>query len=366
MHQPEPDEALDAPDDRAGAASHLDLLAEPLTGDARTRAATGRADVPRTDEPAPARPGPDVPGAEPGPPDAGDGEPGPPDLGLDLPGPDTPEPDAPRVDAFRTDAPGSGTADRRADPSPSDPTGPDVSHADASSADTTVLAPARPDLPPTAVLPTAPGSVPVPPGTAHPGPGTPAPPPHHAAHVAGPTPHVATEPVQARHRRQPWAVIVLAFLLAVTLGSATYLLVLTRAHEERAQEWEELSRTTGTELAQVRSDLTGALAELDAVRAQLQTAQTRITELADEKAQLGDDREVQRQLVDYQARVSEAAGTVASALETCVDGQYQLIGYLQNPAAYDAADLERFRTDVQQVCGAARDANAALQRELDR
>lgn len=181
-----------------------------------------------------------------------------------------------------------------------------------------------------------------------------------------PPPHVAPGAPSARHRRQPWAVIVLSTLFALTLALATYLVVLTRAHEQRAAEWEQVARTTGTELAQQRVELDGAIAELEAVRTQLQTAQARITELADEKAQIGDEREAQRQLVDYQARVSEAAGKVAGALDVCVDGQYQLISYLENAAAYDAADLARFRTDVQQVCGAARDANAALQLELER
>ncbi|MBB2925154.1 hypothetical protein [Cellulomonas cellasea] len=181
-----------------------------------------------------------------------------------------------------------------------------------------------------------------------------------------PPPHAAPAAPAARHRRQPWPVIVLAMLFALTLALATHLVVLTRAHEERAAEWEQVARTTGTELTQQRAELEGVLAELEAVRAQLTTAQARITELADEKAQIGDEREAQRQLVDYQARVSEAAGKVAGALDTCVDGQFQLISYLENAAAYDAADLARFRTDVQRVCGAARDANAALQLELER
>lgn len=191
---------------------------------------------------------------------------------------------------------------------------------------------------------------------------------HAAARPSAWAPPVAGTPTAppARHRRQPWGVIVLTTLFALTLALATYLVVLTRAHEERAADWERLARTTGTELAQQRAELDGALAELEAVRSQLQTAQARITELADEKAQIGDEREAQRQLVDYQARVSDAAGKVAGALDTCVDGQYQLIGYLENSAAYDAADLARFRTSVQTVCGDARDANAALQRELER
>jgi hypothetical protein len=167
-----------------------------------------------------------------------------------------------------------------------------------------------------------------------------------------------------RHRRQPWALLALSILLALTLGLATYLLLTTRAYERRSAEWEAAARTTGTELTQTRGDLGAATSDLAAARDQLATAQARITQLADEKAQLGDDRAIQRQLVDYQQRISAAAGNVATALSTCIDGQYKLIGYLENPSAYDQTDLARFRTDVQTVCGAATDANAALQREL--
>lgn len=168
----------------------------------------------------------------------------------------------------------------------------------------------------------------------------------------------------SRHRRQPWALLTVSILLALTLGLATYLLVTTRAYERRSATWESAARTTGSQLTQARADLEGTVSELAATRDQLSTAQARITQLANEKAQLGDDTALQRQLADYQQRISTAAGNVATALNTCIDGQNQLIGYLQNPSAYNQADLTRFRSNVQTVCGNATDANATLQREL--
>jgi hypothetical protein len=180
----------------------------------------------------------------------------------------------------------------------------------------------------------------------------------------GPVPRDLPTASMPRHRRQPWALLVLSILLALTLGLATYLLLTTRAYEHRSAEWEAAARTTGTQLTQTRAELEATSSDLAATRDQLATAQARIIELADEKAQLGDDRAIQRQLVDYQQRISAAAGNVATALSSCIDGQYKLIGYLENPSAYDQTDLARFRTDVQTVCGAATDANAALQREL--
>ncbi|NUU17388.1 hypothetical protein HP550_09015 [Cellulomonas humilata] len=162
----------------------------------------------------------------------------------------------------------------------------------------------------------------------------------------------------------------LAVLLVAALVASG--LVLSRmfatneAWQASTQEWETLARSTGEQLAASQADLEATQAELDAISAQLTTAQERITQLADEKAQLGDTSASQQQLADYQSRVSQAAGQVATALASCVDGQQRLIGYLQNSSQYDPDDLERFTSDVQTVCARATDANAALQRELDR
>ena len=154
--------------------------------------------------------------------------------------------------------------------------------------------------------------------------------------------------------------------LVVVLALSVYLWSTARAYQDRAAWTERQARTIGAALTTTRSELEGATAELAAVRAQLSTAQTRITALADEKAQVGDDREAQRQLVDYQQRVSRAAGTVASALERCVQGQETLIGYLGNPTAYDPAQLAAYGEQVKGLCTSATDANDSLQVELSR
>lgn len=160
-------------------------------------------------------------------------------------------------------------------------------------------------------------------------------------------------------------------VLALALAASTVHLYRTStAWEARAGAYLQDARGLGEDLASTRAALAGTESELEAVRAQLATAQGRIVELADEKAQIGDDREVQRQLVDYQERVSDAAGQVALALDQCVQGQGELIGYLENTvtgvAQYDPLELERFRTDVDELCQTATEANIALQRELSR
>ena len=183
--------------------------------------------------------------------------------------------------------------------------------------------------------------------------------------AALPVPPAADGPsTTAGHRRRRWPVVLLSLLLAAALGAAGYLYATTTAYVERLAWTEDRAREIGTELVTTRGELEGVTAELEAVRAQLATAQERITALADEKAQIGDDREAQAQLLDYQARVSEAAGTVASALDRCVQGQDQLIAYLEDADSYDPADLTKFGSDVEALCRSASDANVALQAEL--
>ena len=97
---------------------------------------------------------------------------------------------------------------------------------------------------------------------------------------------------------------------------------------------------------------------------QLSTATARITDLANEKAQLGDENVASQQYLDYQTQVSAAAATVASALGQCVSGQEQLVGYLKDAEQYEAADLSRYERQVNALCADADDANEALQREL--
>ncbi len=173
-------------------------------------------------------------------------------------------------------------------------------------------------------------------------------------------------PPEARTHRT--AVAVLSVLLALVLvggaGLTWYLLRVNSAWQEHSQQWETLAEQHGADLAQAQSDLEATRTELAAVHDQLTTAQQRITQLADEKAQLGDESAAQQQLADYQARVSKAAGQVATALATCIDGQEALITYIENSSLYDPASLTSYRQDVENYCGNARDANTALQKEL--
>lgn len=193
---------------------------------------------------------------------------------------------------------------------------------------------------------------------------------HHV--VAAPAVPAAGARVPAARKAGAAAAVVLVAALATLSG---YLWVSATEWREQAGGYERTARNLGDDLATTRNQLAGSQAELEAVRAQLSTAHERIVELADEKNQALDDWEITQQLVDYQQRVSEAAGTVALALDQCVQGQQELIGYLQQqvdpppgPSAtpYDPAQVVEFETQVEALCQEASEANIALQLELAR
>ncbi|PZR55573.1 hypothetical protein DNL40_03725 [Xylanimonas oleitrophica] len=167
-----------------------------------------------------------------------------------------------------------------------------------------------------------------------------------------------------RSRRRGRGAVVLAALLVVALCLAGYLWVAADRWRQSSDAWQEQARAQGERVAELESQLSAASSELAAAREQLATATSRITALADEKAQLGDENVASQQYLDYQRRVSEAAGVVASALGRCTSGQSQLIEYLRTPERYDPADLEQFGQQVDTLCAQATAANESLQQEL--
>lgn len=156
----------------------------------------------------------------------------------------------------------------------------------------------------------------------------------------------------------------LAVLLVATIAVGAYLWVTTVRWQRSSAEWAELAHEHAAEVAALRMQLDGVSSELAAARDQLSTATARITDLANEKAQLGDENVASQQYLDYQTQVSGAAATVATALGQCVSGQEQLVGYLKDADQYEATDLRRYEQQVSELCADAEQANDVLQREL--
>ena len=169
-----------------------------------------------------------------------------------------------------------------------------------------------------------------------------------------------------RRGRAGWiaAVVVLVLLLA---GAATLDWYLWRT----SNEWEARSEA----LTAINYDLGGRLSaeqqttmqlsnEIDLLTQQLATSNQKVTDLSAEKASAVDESAYYLQEIDaLEQNVESAAGT-ASALQRCVDGQQELVTYLQDAELYDPEDLEAFRTSVDELCTQAEEANVRLQDSL--
>ncbi|WP_425954223.1 hypothetical protein [Xylanimonas sp. McL0601] len=173
---------------------------------------------------------------------------------------------------------------------------------------------------------------------------------------------VTDAPFPAPRRRG--VVVVLAVLLVAALGLGGYLWYAADRWHADSDAWQQQAHAQAQRVIELETRLEASTEELSSARDQLATATARITTLADEKAQLGDVNAAAQQYLDYQKRVSEAAGVVAQALGRCTAGQSQLITYLRSPDQYDAADLTRFAKEVDALCKQATDANTKLQQEL--
>lgn len=159
--------------------------------------------------------------------------------------------------------------------------------------------------------------------------------------------------------------IVLSVLLVAALGGAAYLAVLSNQWHDRSAEWESESRMLGEKVANLTADLSGMTAELAITREQLATAQARITELADEKAQVGDDRENQKiRASDIQA-VAQEALRVSGTLGDCIGAQNTVLGYLTDPVVPAPEVVQTAVDQANSVCTTAIDDYNSLVKDLE-
>lgn len=130
-------------------------------------------------------------------------------------------------------------------------------------------------------------------------------------------------------RQRRWPVVVLVIALVLALGAGVYSALLARAWEERAGEVDVVARGLGEELAETRGELEETQGTLALVERQLDGAQEQIHELADAVARTGDDREVQRQVAEYQTELFNAAAGVTGTMSQCISDQYDYVEALE-------------------------------------
>lgn len=155
-----------------------------------------------------------------------------------------------------------------------------------------------------------------------------------------------------------------AGLAVLALGLSAYLWVINDRWQTRADALSAEGYDLGARLSDARAQIVVKQGEIDLLTGQLETAQARMIELADEKAQGDDDVSYSQQQIAKFMDLSSLGGSVSLLLNQCVDLQKNLVGYLKNPGAWNADDLAEYETDVTATCDLAQGANADLQQAL--
>lgn len=127
--------------------------------------------------------------------------------------------------------------------------------------------------------------------------------------------------LRTRQRTGKYVNIILATLLVLTLAVTGYLIYLSRSWAAQSEALDEISTGLGVQVAQLQAELKSTTDSLDVSQEQLAKAQKRITELASEKALVGDDRESQRIIAQDTAQVANEALTVSGKLGDCITAQ---------------------------------------------
>ncbi len=167
-------------------------------------------------------------------------------------------------------------------------------------------------------------------------------------------------------RQRLWIIITaLLGVLLITAGFIIYRLTdVSNQWQAQVEDVKAQNYDLGQRLADEQAKVVALQAQVDLVSEQLNTAQQRVLELADDVAQRDDNAEFYARQINDLTDVLTTAATVANSLNKCVDYQQQLIGYLTTPANYDPLEVATFQSGVVKVCDAATAANVDLQTAL--
>jgi hypothetical protein len=168
----------------------------------------------------------------------------------------------------------------------------------------------------------------------------------------------------ARHKLGIAVTVVLTLLLIASVWISVHLRNVSLDWEAQVEEIKAQNYDLGARLSEEQTQVVELQSANDQLTSQLKTAQQKVLELADEKAQQGDDVEFYaRQIDDLTVALSTAAG-VANALDRCIEGKTQLVGYLKEAEKYDPVELEAFEASLKIKCDNAVAANVELQQLL--
>ena len=128
------------------------------------------------------------------------------------------------------------------------------------------------------------------------------------------TPVFAAAPVAAtkpKRRALTWVVrSVVVLVMLGLIGVSAYLIVVTQKWSDRVDELTAISEDLGAEVATERAAKEGALAAADEIQSQLDTLKARVTDLANEEANVKDREDVLVELLESMSECADERGVL--------------------------------------------------------
>jgi hypothetical protein len=153
-------------------------------------------------------------------------------------------------------------------------------------------------------------------------------------------------------------------LAILGMGFSFYLWGINNQWQARANDLSDEAHGLSSRLTDARTQVVTLQTQIDGLSEQLDTTQARLIQLADEKAQEGDDAAYAQQQISLYQELATQGGAVSVALNRCINEMDKLVVYLKNPGSYDPGEVAAFEASVNVICDNAQSANAAFQSAL--
>ncbi|NYI41733.1 hypothetical protein [Demequina lutea] len=171
-------------------------------------------------------------------------------------------------------------------------------------------------------------------------------------------------------RQRLWIAVtaVGVILLAVAIGLIVHLRNVSLKWEQQVTEVKAQNYDLGQRVASEQAQVVNLHGENDQLASQLKTVQQKVLDLGASAAQQGDNVQFYARQIDQLTTTLSTAKGVANALDRCIEGKTQLIGYLKDAASatptYDPAQITDFEASLKIKCDNAVTSNVQLQQVL--
>lgn len=157
---------------------------------------------------------------------------------------------------------------------------------------------------------------------------------------------------------------VLGIMLVASLVIVGYLWNINGKWQDQVESLTDTGYSLGDQVAERKTQIQQLESTNDLLSGQLAAAKDTVLSLSDEKAQWSDETAYAQQQVDLlSGRVSTAQAVIAQ-LDRCIEGEQQLVVYLDAIEEYSPAQIEQYRNSVAGLCESASAAVTEFQKSL--